>query len=269
MPVPSTIDDLSTTASSNSPAGTDTPQDGDNYIRALSSFIAQLRDKLNGTTDPSAVTLDSPVLNSPDINGTATVEVMSVSGLLTAEDLSVNTTATVSTLIVLGSATIDADLQVSDDLTVTDDVVINGDLTAGSDANDVFTLNATPAGKLISNTYTPTLTALANVSASTSQICHYLRVGINVHVAGYINVDPTSANTATQIRISLPISSILTSQTDVAGVAAREIVGAATAPIAGYVIADEAPDNAAILLFVTDSDVASRRWYFQFMYEVK
>ncbi len=50
MPVPASIDDLSTTASSNSPAGADTPKDGDNYIRALSAFIAQLRDQLDGTS---------------------------------------------------------------------------------------------------------------------------------------------------------------------------------------------------------------------------
>lgn len=49
MPVPSSISDLSTTASSNSPAGGETPKDGDNYIRAHASFIATLRDKLDGT----------------------------------------------------------------------------------------------------------------------------------------------------------------------------------------------------------------------------
>ena len=58
MPVPSSINDLSTTAASNSPGGGETPADGDNYIRALSAFIAQLRDLLNGT---------SPITG--DING--------------------------------------------------------------------------------------------------------------------------------------------------------------------------------------------------------
>lgn len=42
MPVPSLVTDLSTTASSNSPAGSETPADGDNYLRALSAFIAQI-----------------------------------------------------------------------------------------------------------------------------------------------------------------------------------------------------------------------------------
>lgn len=50
MPVPSSIDDLSTTAASNSPAGSETPTEGDNYIRTYGAFIAALRDKLNGTS---------------------------------------------------------------------------------------------------------------------------------------------------------------------------------------------------------------------------
>lgn len=48
MPVPASIDDLSTTVASNSPAGSETPTDGDNYLRTLSAFIAILRNKLNG-----------------------------------------------------------------------------------------------------------------------------------------------------------------------------------------------------------------------------
>lgn len=55
MPVPTSIDDLSTTAASNSPSGSDTPKDGDNYIRALSAFVATLRDKLNGTSNTGTV----------------------------------------------------------------------------------------------------------------------------------------------------------------------------------------------------------------------
>jgi hypothetical protein len=42
MPVPSTIDDLSTSAASNSPAGSDQRSQADNYLRAHASFIAQL-----------------------------------------------------------------------------------------------------------------------------------------------------------------------------------------------------------------------------------
>lgn len=83
MPIPSSINDLSTTASSNSPSGGDSPGDGDDFIRALSAFVAQLRDKLNGTA--TGVTLDDPAftgtasgtltgvtLDDPAFSGTAT-----------------------------------------------------------------------------------------------------------------------------------------------------------------------------------------------------
>lgn len=52
MPVPASINDLSTTAASNSPGGGENPfPDLDNHIRALASFIAVLRDgKLDAST---------------------------------------------------------------------------------------------------------------------------------------------------------------------------------------------------------------------------
>lgn len=64
MPVPTAITDLSSTASSNSPAGTDSPVDGDNFIRALSKFIRDLYD--------GALTLSNKTIASPIITGTAT-----------------------------------------------------------------------------------------------------------------------------------------------------------------------------------------------------
>jgi hypothetical protein len=51
MPVPASINDLSPTESSNSPAGTETPRSADNYLRAHASFIAQLRDGKTEETD--------------------------------------------------------------------------------------------------------------------------------------------------------------------------------------------------------------------------
>lgn len=44
MPVPASINDLSTTAGSNYPAGSESPETLDDYQRAHASFIAQLRD---------------------------------------------------------------------------------------------------------------------------------------------------------------------------------------------------------------------------------
>lgn len=58
MPVPASINDLSTTAASNSPAGGENPfPDLDNHLRALASFIAQLRDGKLSESDVSAFVL--------------------------------------------------------------------------------------------------------------------------------------------------------------------------------------------------------------------
>lgn len=55
MPVPASISELATAASSNSPAGTESPITADDYLRNHAAFIAQLRDKSNdlaNSTDP-------------------------------------------------------------------------------------------------------------------------------------------------------------------------------------------------------------------------
>lgn len=44
MPVPASINDLSTTAGNNSPAGSESPTTTDDYLRAHASFIATVRD---------------------------------------------------------------------------------------------------------------------------------------------------------------------------------------------------------------------------------
>jgi hypothetical protein len=53
MPVPASINELSTTASNNSPAGSESPITADDYLRAHASFIAQLKqadDELSSST---------------------------------------------------------------------------------------------------------------------------------------------------------------------------------------------------------------------------
>ena len=49
MPVPSSISDLSTTPSLNSPAGTESPSTVDDYLRTQAAFIRQVDDKATGT----------------------------------------------------------------------------------------------------------------------------------------------------------------------------------------------------------------------------
>ena len=79
MPIPTLITDLSTTISSNSPAGSDTVfPDLDNYVRALSGFLASIRSNSgNGWVSPYATAA------SPTITGTATVDIVNASGAVT------------------------------------------------------------------------------------------------------------------------------------------------------------------------------------------
>ena len=95
MPVPATITDLSTTPSSNSPAGTETPTLGDDYVRTLSAFIASLRDKLNGTTG-------SNTLLTTTLNGDTTASYVltpAVSGVVAYRLASTTYAAGTNTLV--------------------------------------------------------------------------------------------------------------------------------------------------------------------------
>src|SRR3990167_1501275 len=74
---------------------------------------------------------------------------------------------------------------------------------------------------LEADTYTPTLTAVANVATKTAYICQYPRVGAFVTVSGQVAIDPTSATTLTRLGISLPIPSSLTAAEQVGGTAAH------------------------------------------------
>lgn len=69
MPVPANISDLSTTAGSNPPSGSETPQEGDNHLRAAYSFIKQISDKLDGTTPTDLLTDTLQFSNFADANG--------------------------------------------------------------------------------------------------------------------------------------------------------------------------------------------------------
>ena len=59
----------------------------------------------------------------------------------------------------------------------------------------------------VSGTYTPTLTAVYNVTSFSAYELQYMRVGNVVTVSGYLTSAATATNTWTRISISLPISS--------------------------------------------------------------
>ena len=115
-----------------------------------------------------------------------------------------------------------------------------------------------------SGTYTPTLTNVANVGASTAYSCQYHRVGDIVHVSGKVDVDPTTTLVLTQLGISLPIASNFANANECAGTAVAPAISGGTGCAA---ILGEATNNRAELQ-MTPVDVANQSFYFTFTYRV-
>ncbi len=70
MPVPASINDLSTTAGNNSPAGSESPTTTDDYLRTISAFIASLRDGLaTATTTANAAYSKTNILGTVSQSG--------------------------------------------------------------------------------------------------------------------------------------------------------------------------------------------------------
>jgi len=65
-------------------------------------------------------------------------------------------------------------------------------------------------------TYTPTLTNVTNITASTAYVCQYMRVGNVVTVSGRVDIQGTGTGT-TVLRMSLPIASNFTATTQCGG----------------------------------------------------
>lgn len=80
MPVPSSITDLSTTAGSNSPSGSESPITADDYLRTISAFVATLRDGKGQSAEAtvaSASTADIGAASSPFVQITGTTGITS------------------------------------------------------------------------------------------------------------------------------------------------------------------------------------------------
>lgn len=72
-------------------------------------------------------------------------------------------------------------------------------------------------------TYTPTLTNVSNLDASTAYACQYLRVGNTVTVSGQFDANATTAATDTLLSISLPIASTFAASNQLGGVAMNNV----------------------------------------------
>jgi hypothetical protein len=114
---------------------------------------------------------------------------------------------------------------------------------------------------LSAGTWTPTLTGVANVAASTAYVCNYMKLGDIVTASGRVDVDPTAA-VSTQLGISLPIASNFAADTNCAGTASAPGVASMSAAILG----DGVNDRAQMQWIATD--LTNQPWYFTFTYRV-
>ena len=112
------------------------------------------------------------------------------------------------------------------------------------------------------NTWTPTLTNVANLSASAANPFQYMRVNNVVTFSGAISMDPVLAATATSIGISLPVASNFANTYECAG-------GAFCGAIAGMGAAINADTaNKRINLFFVSTDVNNQTWSVWGSYQV-
>jgi len=93
----------------------------------------------------------------------------------------------------------------------------------GTGAYHISSAEATIVTTLASGTYTPTLTNVTNISASTAYQCQYMRVGSVVTVSGKVDIDATSAG-AISLGMSLPIASNFSAVQNCGGVAVCDVV---------------------------------------------
>lgn len=115
-----------------------------------------------------------------------------------------------------------------------------------------------------SGTYTPTLTNVSNVGASTAYICGYFVVGNEVHVRGKIDIDPTSTGTLL-IGVSLPPgwASSFGNDYECAGT----VNCGAVENLHGAIRADATNDRAEIQATIpTAGSISNNSWYFEFTY---
>ncbi len=119
-----------------------------------------------------------------------------------------------------------------------------------------------PAADVSYGTYMPTLTNVTNSAASTAYVAQYLRCGTTVTVSGKVDITATAGSGAqTQLGISLPVSSALTTSEQCGGSAAADDIAQV-----GPIYADGANDRAQLEFLSVDT--SSHAMWFQFTYRV-
>lgn len=114
--------------------------------------------------------------------------------------------------------------------------------------------------------YTPTLTSVANISASTAHESSYVRIGDFVIVQGSVDIDPNATNTLTQLKVSLPIDATFSSQIELSGNGTNRGIGG-TFAVTAYDL-NSTPSSALIEWTPTENPPLNRLYKYTFIYRV-
>lgn len=118
------------------------------------------------------------------------------------------------------------------------------------------------APNIVSGRYTPTLTAVTNINASGAYAGHYMRIDNEITVSMRVNVDATASSTTTELGISLPVASSLTSLQDAVGVSSQSDTNS------NGIISADITNNRVTLKFES-LDTVNRDWWLTFIYQIK
>jgi hypothetical protein len=138
-------------------------------------------------------------------------------GVITGIGAVTATTVNVTELNVAGISTLTGVLKVNaiNEVTSAQGVDVDGVLLKD---NTILVGSAgTAIGTISEGVYTPTISALTNVAASTMHQCTWYRVGNRVTVFGRIDIDPTSDTSATFFEMDIPVVSNFTQGWDAGG----------------------------------------------------
>jgi len=131
----------------------------------------------------------------------------------------------------------------------------------GTALHNTGTVTGTTNQYIASGTYTPTLTNVTNIAASTARQGQWTRVGNVVTVSGQVDIDPTAAG-AIELGISLPIASTFTTAFQLGGTGAPPLL--VDRPLA----IDADTVNARARARCVSGDTSNHTFTYIFSYEV-
>ena len=115
---------------------------------------------------------------------------------------------------------------------------------------------------IASGTYTPTLTTVANVSASSVYPAQYNRTGTGVIVSSRVDITPTAGAATTQFRLTIPVASNFGFSYHAGGSFAAENV----ASVCGGVSADSGTDE--VLFTFVSTGTAALTIRYDYFYQI-